>query len=84
MELTYYRHGDYLLPNMGLGEEDRQLIGKDGHMQLDYLRKERPGLYTRLLLSGELMAHLHEIERTCNERMALLIPQMKESEGITG
>ena len=83
MELTYYRHGDYLLLDMGLSEEDRQPIGKYGHMRLDYLRQERPGLYTRLLLSGNLMHHLHEINQTCNERMARLIPQMKASEGIT-
>lgn len=83
MKLTYYRQGNYLLPDIGLSEGERQPIGKYGHMRLDYLREERPGLYTRLLLSGELMRHLHEIDRTCHKRMALLIPQMKDSEGVT-
>ena len=83
MKPTYCRHGDYLLPDMGLSEEDRQPIGKYGYLRLAYLQKERPGLYTRLLLSGKLMHHLHEIDRTCHERMSLLIPQMKDSEGLT-
>lgn len=83
MELTYYRHGDYFLPDMGLSEEDRQPIGKYGHMRLIYLQKERPILFNRLLLSGQLMHHLHEIDRACNERLGLLIPQMKEIEGVT-
>ena len=83
MKLTYYRYGDYLLPDMGLSEENRQPIGKYGYMRLDYLRKERPGLYTRLLLSGELMHHLHEIDRTSHERMTLMIPQIQAIEGVT-
>lgn len=52
MELTYHRCGDYLLPDLELAPEDRQPIGKYGRMRLAYLRAHRPGLYTRLMLSG--------------------------------
>ena len=52
MELIYHRCGDYLLPDLGLSAEDRQPIGKYGHMRLVYLRKHRPDLYSRLLLPG--------------------------------
>ena len=83
MELKYYRCGDYLLPDLGLTEEEQKPIDKYGQMRLDYLKKYRESLFNQLLLSGKLMAHLHEIDDTCHARLDLLIPQMKEAEGVT-
>lgn len=83
MKLNYHRHGDYLLPDLGLSEEDGRPIGKYGHMRLEYLQKEHPGLYARLLLSGELMPHLHEVDQTCRDRFDLIMQQMKVTEGVT-
>lgn len=83
MELKYHRCGDYLLPDLGLTEEEQKPIGKYGQMRLDYLKNHRPILFNHLLLSGKLMDHLHEIDATCHARLDLMIPQMKEAEGIT-
>ena len=83
MELTYRRCGDYFLPNLGIPAEDMRPLGKYGRMRLRYLREYRPLLFNQLLLSGKLMAHLHSIDKACQERMELLIPQMKVSEGVT-
>ncbi len=83
MKLTYHRCGDYLLPDLGLTEEEQQPLGKYGRMRLNYLKEHRPGLFSSLLLSGKLMEHLHEIDETCNARLELLIPQMQAAEGIT-
>lgn len=83
MELTYHRCGDYLLPDLGLSAEDRLPIGKYGYMRLVYLREHRAGLYSRLLLSGKLIPHLAGIDAACRERLALLIPQMMQREGVT-
>ena len=83
MELKYYRCGDYLLPDLGLTEEEQKPVGKYGMMRMDYLKEHRPILFNRLLLSGKLMEHLHEIDATCHARLELLIPQMKEAEGVT-
>ena len=83
MELKYYRCGDYYFPDLGLTEEKQHPIGKYGQMRMKYLRKNRPGLFTRLLLSGKLMEHLHEIDDTCYERLELMVTQMKQAEGIT-
>ena len=83
MKLTYHRCGDYLLPDLGLTEEEQQPLGKYGRMRLNYLKEHRPGLFSSLLLSGKLMEHLQEIDETCNARLELLIPQMQATEGIT-
>lgn len=64
-------------------EDERRPVGKYGQMRMEYLRQNRPGLFTRLLLSGKLMEHLHEIDNTCHARLELLITQMKQTEGVT-
>ena len=83
MKLTYHRNGDYLLPDIGLTEAEQRPLGKYGQMRLRYLEEHRPGLYTRLLLSGTLMEHLQEIDRTCQERLEHLTRQMQAQEGVT-
>lgn len=83
MKLTYHRNGDYLFPVLGLTEAEQCPLGKYGQMRLGYLEEHRPGLYTRLLLSGKLMEHLQEIDRTCQERLEHLTRQMQAREGIT-
>lgn len=83
MKLTYRRCGDYYLPNIGISAEDMRPLGKYGRMHLRYLREHRPLLFNQLLLSGKLMTHLYSIDNACQERMELLIPQMKAAEGVT-
>ncbi|MGN0774971.1 MAG: TnpV protein [Candidatus Ventricola sp.] len=83
MKLTYHRNGDYLLPDLGLTKEEQHPLGKYGRMRLRYLEEHRPGLYTRLLLSGKLMEHLQEIDSTCQERLEHLTRQMQAQEGVT-
>ena len=82
MKLTYRRCGDYLLPDLGLTDEEQRPLGKYGRMRLNYLKENRPVLFSSLLLSGKLMEHLHEIDETCNARFDLLIPQMQAAEGV--
>ena len=77
MKLTYRRCGDYYLPNIGIPAEDMRPLGKYGRMRLRSL------LFNQLLLSGKLMKHLYSIDDACQERMDLLIPQMKAAEGVT-
>jgi len=77
------QHGDYLIPDLTLSEEEHRPIGKYGRMRLNYLKEHRPVIYNQLILSGKLYAHLGEIEQTCQDWMERIIPQMKEAEGVT-
>ena len=83
MKLTYRRCGDYYLPNIGIPEENKRPLGKYGIMRLRYLQEHCPLLYNQYLLSGKLMAHIYCIDKTCEKRFDLLIPQMKVAEGVT-
>ena len=51
-------------------------------MRLNYLREHRPGLFTRLILSGKLYEHLAEIDQTSRWRMEQFIPQIVQTEGV--
>ena len=52
-------------------------------MRKRYLKDHRPVLYSNLLLSGKLYEHLAEIDRACEDRLDLIIRQMKTQEGVT-
>ena len=82
-ELKYNRCGDYLIPDMGLSDEDRMPLGRYGAMRCSYLKEHQPGLYTRLLLSGHLMRQLHEADRAAAQMMDVMLPQMAQKAGLT-
>ena len=79
--ITYHREGDYLIPDLMPPEAPN--IGVWGMRRRDYLRKYHDGIYTGMLLSGKLNAHLEEIDRAANEMYDLLIKQYAAREGIT-
>ena len=81
---TYHMGEDGLLyPDLLPPEEDAPTYGKYGRLRLTYLKEHRPALYTSLLLSGKLNAHLNEIDEAAHARMELLTKQMAAAQGIT-
>lgn len=82
--IHYTLHGDYYFPDLDLpeGSSSRQSIGHYGRMRKAYLEEYRPGLYTRLILSGKLYEHLAEIDTTCKVRLEHIVPQVAHAEGI--
>ena len=80
-DVNGYKIPDLALPDDGLGEEVH--IGIWGQRRLDYLKKHKRLLYTNLLTSGKLRAHLHEIDTTAFERWELIIKQMMKVQGVT-
>ena len=80
---TYTQVGDVLLPNLTIGEDGQQPIGKYGRMRKRYLKERHPVLYSELLLSRKLYSHLLEIDEACEGRMEFLTRQMAKQEGVT-
>ena len=80
--LTYTLCGDCYLPDLNLSDADKTPLGHYGRMRLNYLREHRPGLYTRLILSGKLYEHLAEIDQTSRWRMEQYISRMTQAEGV--
>ncbi|MPN05886.1 hypothetical protein SDC9_153140 [bioreactor metagenome] len=80
MEMTYTMRGDYLLPDLTLPSQPS--IGKYGMLRKSFLKEHRKATYTSLLLSGKLMEHLAEIDRTARERVERMTAQMAGMEGV--
>ena len=80
--LTYTLCGDCYLPGLNLPDADKTPLGHYGRMRLNYLQEHRPGLYTRLILSGKLYEHLAEIDQTSRRRMEQIIPGLAQTEGV--
>ena len=58
-------------------------LRKFGLMRKSYLENHRRGIYSGLLLSGELKKHLFMIQEQSEERFDLLVEQMAKQEGVT-
>ncbi|WP_419544737.1 TnpV protein [Negativibacillus massiliensis] len=80
-EITYRRMRDYQIPELELPKSSR--LGRFGRMREQYLKQEHSGIYTELLLMGELDGHLREIEQRATEQMELIISQMVSKEGLS-
>ena len=83
MNLTYEKCGDYLIPNLIPDSEPEGELRKFGLMRKSYLENHRRGIYSGLLLSGELKKHLLMIQEQSEERFDLLVEQMAKQEGVT-
>ena len=81
-ELTYTLVGDYYIPDIALPEENRP-IGRWGRMHRDYLEQHHPIRFNDLVLSGQLWTYLADLNEQAQERLSLIIDQMKVSEGVT-
>lgn len=83
MNITYEKCGDYLMPNLIPDPEPEGELRKFGLMRKSYLENYRRGIYSGLLLSGELKKHLLTVQEQAEERFDLLVEQMAKKEGVT-
>lgn len=80
--IDYVLVGDYYIPMLTLPEENRP-IGRWGRMRRDYLKENRPGYYSSLLLTGKLWTYLADLDEQAQERLDRIMEQMKAVEGVT-
>ena len=80
--LEYTLVGDYFLPNLALTEEHRP-IGKWGRLHREFLKTEHTILFESLILSGRLWTYLADLNEQAQERLFLIVEQMKAAEGVT-
>ena len=83
MNISYTRIGDYLLPDLKIEDKERFNIGKYGLLKLEYLKKNKRGLYTELLIKDKLNDYLHDIDVSLMEKEQNLIKELAEKENIT-
>ena len=78
MNISYTKQGDYLLPNLILDNIVQYNIGKYGLLRLEYIKKEKLGLYFDLLVNDTLNEYLYNLDTTVMERVQKLIEECAE------
>ena len=73
MNIEYIKNRDYLLPNLTLEDDYKKQIGKYGLLRLNYIKENKKGLYTTLLMRNELTKHLLSVSNECEERLKTLM-----------
>ena len=81
--LWYELIGDYYIPVLTLSSDEQHPIGKWGQLYRDYIKEYHPILFNDLVLSGQLWTYPADLNEQAQERLSLIVEQMKASEGVT-
>lgn len=81
-EITYTQVGDYLMPDLTLGDEPQPSYGKYGMLRKWYLKEHCRGMYSSLLLSGKLNIHLAEVDETVHDFIFRLVKEMAAKQRV--
>ena len=74
--------GDYYMPNLVL-EKEKIMLNKYGRMRLKFLKENKKAEYTIMFVNGTLNKHLKEIQQTAQERIDIIIEQLKQQNNLT-
>ena len=80
--MEYVLVGDYYIPDLKLPNKERP-IGKYGRMHREYLKEHNPMMFNDLVLDGQLWTYLADLNEQVQERLSLIVEQMKAAEGVT-
>lgn len=78
--IHYTLVGDYYFPTCMLA--DRSPNGKWASLYERYLQEKHPHEYVRLIWADERAALLEFVQKQCEERVAVLVREMAEVEGV--
>ena len=73
MNIEYTKIGDYLLPNLVIDNKNYEQINKYELLRLNYIKENKKGLYTTLLMRNELTSPLLSVSNECEERLKTLM-----------
>ena len=79
--LNYKTVNGYQIPDLKI-QDEQVTLGRYGRMRKAYLKEHRKMTFNSLLLTGELTAHLAEIDRTAGERVNRMVSEMAAAQGV--
>lgn len=80
--IEYTKIGDYYMPNLVL-EKEKMNLNKYGRARLNFLKQNRKAEYTIMFVNWTLNKHLKEIQELAQERIDIIIEQLKQKNNIT-
>lgn len=80
---TYRQVGDYLIPNLELPAEEKEVhIGIWGMRRKNYLMQNDRVLFNIMLTNGNLWTHLIETDKQAEEMFSRMVNEMAHAEGV--
>ena len=79
IEITYHKEGDYFVPILYLKKENYEedyIIGKYGHLRLEYLKNHKKAEYTIMFMNCTLRKHIVETDKQAKRKFEILMNQM--------
>ncbi len=80
--IEYTKIGDYYMPNLVL-EKEKINLNKYGRARLKFLKENRKAEYTIMFVNGTLNNHLKEIQKLAQEKIDIIIEQLKQKNNLT-
>lgn len=81
-EITYHKEGDYLIPDLALKNQENVVLGKYGRARLKYIKENKRGLYTELMMNGALSSYLRGIDERCNHIINITVREMAKENHV--
>ena len=81
--IEYHLEGDYYIPNLAMPKQEKIILNKYGRMRLKFLKENKRAEYTIMFVNGTLNKHLKEIQETADNRINLIIEQLKQQNNLT-
>lgn len=85
VEITYHKEENFFVPDLYLEKEDYEndyIIGKYGHLRLEYLKNYKKAEYTIMFMNKTLRKHIVETDKQAKQRFEILMKQMLEKNPI--
>ena len=81
--IEYRLVGDFYIPNLSIKQEEKIILNKYGRLRLNYLRTHKKAEYSIMLIDGTINKHLKEIQETAQDRVNLIIEELKAKNNLT-
>ena len=81
--IEYRLVGDFYIPNLTMKQEEKITLNKYGRLRLKYLKEHKKVEYTIMFIDVVLNKHLKEIQETAQNRVNLIIEELKSKSGLT-
>ena len=81
--IEYTKVGDYYMPNLVFEKEEKIILNKYGRLRLKFLKENKKTEYTIMFMNGTLNKHLKKIQETAENRIDIIMEQLKEQNNLT-
>ncbi len=84
-EITYHKDGNFFVPDLYLEKDNYEtdyIVGKYGHLRLEYLKNYKKAEYIIMFMNKILRKHIVETDKQAKRKFEMLMKEMLEANPI--